>query len=288
MFNNVSTPITINNIPYSSSSYTTYEYSIIGTGEIQIQFMLNSNNFMAIDDVSITIDAGTTINIDEANNNNSTIEANNGKIVNVATSRTLTGNIWNTLCLPYNVTKATMVQALGEDQDIQMRTYSSYADGVMNFTSVEDNTTITAGTPFLLKLNTTVENPTFSSVTVSNTAAQTVTHDNVSFVGTYSSTPLATDGTNLFITTDGTLAIPTTDGNTMNGMRAYISVPESMKFTANEVRLATNDEATAVQSVAMVSQQQQEKPSIYALTGQRRQHLQKGLNIINGKLTLNR
>ena len=153
----------------------------------------------------------------------------------------------------------------------------------MTFSEVTGDDVITAGTPFLLKLNTTVTNPTFNSVTVSNsTAAQTVTRGDVSFIGTYSKKELATDGTELFITTSGGLAIPTATGNVMNGMRAYIKVPESMKFTPNGVRLAIDNETTSIQSVTTTSQ----PDAVYNLSGQRLQQPRKGLNIIrkNGKL----
>ena len=204
--------------------------------------------------------------------------------MNVKTCRTLTGGIWNTLCLPFNVTKATMEAALGPSQDIQMRTFSSYADNVMTFAVVADDAVIEAGTPFLIKLNTTVDNPTFNSVTISNTAAQAINNNGVSFVGTYSTTTLNADGTHLFITTAGKLAIPTSDGTTMKGMRAYISVPEDMKFSVNETRLVFNDINDDEPSSVQTPTQKKTPSAIYNLNGQRLKQPRKGLNIIDGKL----
>ena len=181
-------------------------------------------------------------------------------------------------------TKATMEAALGKDQDIQMRTFSSYADNVMTFTVVADDAVIEAGTPFLIKLNTTFTNPTFNSVTISNTAAQTIKNNGVSFVGTYSTTTLNADGTHLFITTDGKLAIPTSDGTTMKGMRAYISVPEEMKFSVSGARLVFNDSNDDEPSGIQTPTRKKTPSAIYNLNGQRLKQLRKGLNIINGKL----
>ena len=240
-----------------------------------IKFALNSDNYLAIDDVVVTKD----ILCDNADNQYY-LTAHNDKETVVHTKRTLTGGIWNTLCLPFDVTKATMEAALG--QDVQLRTYTGFAGNVMTFSEVTGDDVITAGTPFLLKLNTTVTNPTFNSVTVSNTAAKTVTHEGVSFIGTYSQKQLATDGTELFITTTGGLAIPTTTGNVMNGMRAYIKVPSNMAFTPGGVRLAIDNETTSIQSVTTTSQ----PDAVYNLSGQRLQQPRKGLNIVrkNGKL----
>ena len=240
-----------------------------------IKFALNSDNYLAIDDVVVTKD----ILCDNADNQYY-LTAHNDKETVVHTKRTLTGGIWNTLCLPFDVTKATMEAALG--QDVQLRTYTGFAGNVMTFSEVTGDDVITAGTPFLLKLNTTMTNPTFNSVTVSNTAAKTVTHEGVSFIGTYSQKQLATDGTELFITTTGGLAIPTTTGNVMNGMRAYIKVPSNMAFTPGGVRLAIDNETTSIQSVTTTSQ----PDAVYNLSGQRLQQPRKGLNIVrkNGKL----
>ena len=232
-----------------------------------------------IDDVVVTKDI-----LSENADNQYYIAAHKDKATDVQTTRTLIGGIWNTLCLPFNVTKATMEAALGPSQDIQMRTFSSYADNVMTFAVVADDAVIEAGTPFLIKLNTTVDNPTFNSVTISNTAAQTINNNGVSFVGTYSTTTLNANGTHLFITTDGKLAIPTSDGTTMKGMRAYISVPSALASTVSGARLVFNDINDDEPSGIQTPTQKKTPSAIYNLNGQRLKQPQKGLNIIDGKL----
>lgn len=245
----------------------------------KIKFSLNSDKYLAIDDVVVTKDI-----LGENADNQYYIAAHEGNTTDVQTTRELLGGIWNTLCLPFNVTKATMEAALGKNQDIQMRTFSSYADNVMTFAVVADDAVIEAGTPFLIKLNTTVTNPTFNSVTISNTAAQTIPHGDVSFVGTYSTTTLNDNGTHLFITTDGKLAIPTSDGRTMKGMRAYISVPSALASTVSGARLVFNDINDDEPSGIQTPTQKKTPSAIYNLNGQRLQQPQKGLNIIDGKL----
>lgn len=249
------------------------------TPTTKIQFSLNSDKYFAIDDVVVTKDI-----LGENADNQYYIAAHEGNTTDVQTTRTLIGGIWNTLCLPFNVTKATMEAALGTDQDIQMRTFSSYADNVMTFDAVADDAVISAGTPFLIKLNTTVDNPTFNSVTISNTAAQTINNNGVSLVGTYSTTTLNADGTHLFITTDGKLAIPTSDGTTMKGMRAYISVPSALAPTVSGARLVFNDINDDEPSSVQTPTRKKTPSAIYNLNGQRLKQPRKGLNIIDGKL----
>ena len=228
-----------------------------------------------IDDVKVT--KVPVISISESSlENTSIIAANDTKTVTVNTARTLTGGIWNTMCLPFDVTINDMELALGTGQDIQMRIYSNYANNVMNF---EEATSIPAGTPFIIKLNNTVVNPTFHAVTISNTPAKTVTDNGVSFIGTYSPKSLLTDGTNLFITTRNTLAIPGEGTNEIKGMRAYIAVPSD--FDTANARLSFGDE-TAIEEITTHT------PTVrqtYNLNGQRVPFPHHGLYIVDGRLT---
>ena len=267
-------PITIKHA--DGGSY--FVYNILGTTALtQLQFKTKTGNYFYIDNIAVTKDI-----LSENINNSSFISVHKNNITNVKTSRTLKGGIWNTLCLPFNVTKATMVAALGENQDIQMRTYTSYdeTDNSMIFNSVADDATVVAGTPFLIKINSDVINPTFESVTIVDTPAETVGENgSVQFVGTYDPINLNIDGTNLFITTSGSLAKPKDENsNHMKGLRAYITVPAGM----NLARLTINDETTDIQQIAL----NKEKPTtLYILNGQRLQTLKKGIIIRDGKLT---
>ena len=235
-------------------------------------------NTFVIDNVKVTKIPEVSIN--EASDNSTTITTNNTKMVTVNTTRTLTSGIWNTLCLPFDVTMKDLVLALGENQSIQLRTYTGYANNIMTFGEV---TSVPAGTPFLIKLNTTVENPTFHAVTISDAPAQTVPHGDVSFVGTYSKVDLLTDGTNLFLTTRNTLASPASDKNTMNGLRAYIVVPQG--FDPTNARIMMDDgETTAISALAPSTETSPK--ATYNLKGQRVENARRGLYVVNGKLTL--
>ena len=233
----------------------------------------NIDNTFAIDNVKVT--KIPVIPLKEFSSNSSTIEENATKTVTVNTVRTLTGGIWNTLCLPFDVTKSDLEQTLGTD--VQLRTFTGYADNVMAFTPANE---IPAGTPFLIKLNTTVENPTFHAVTISDAPAATVTFDDVSFVGTYSPVDLKTDGTELFITKNNTLSVPAATTNTMNGMRAYIRVPGT--FNPSAARLAI-DESTAIP--AMNADRPGRSAAVYNLSGRQVAHPRRGLYIVDSRLT---
>ena len=248
------------------------------TTETRIKFASTiPQKYFVIDDVIVTKKG---ICLEESSDNSVVLPADNSITTTVNTVSTLTGGIWNTLCLPFDVTMATMKQALGTDQNIQLRTYSSYEDNVLTFANANE-TTITAGTPFLIKLNSTVVNPTFRDVTVTTASAQSVPQDgDVRFVGTYSPQTLLTDGTNLFLTTSNTLSVPAEGTNTMRGLRAYFVVPSS--FIPASARLAIDDETTGIETAPIA---QQRAAGTYDLNGCRVEHPRHGLYVVDGRLT---
>ena len=276
---NKDTLMTFNN-PSSSDTIKNAAYRVLNAaGTTQIKFYQGlTDQSVVIDNVKIR--KSYSISLDETEDNSSTISSYLNKYVSAATTRTLTGGIWNTMCLPFRVYESVLKLALGDNQDIQIRTYSGYNAGVMSFSTAKE---VPAGTPFLIKINETVTNPTFPVVTIKETTAKTETHGDVSFKGTYSPVDLSTDGTNLFLTTRNTLASPASGKNTMNGLRAYIVVPEG--FDSSNARILMDDgETTAISDLAPSAETSPQ--ATYNLKGQRVENVRRGLYVVNGKLTL--
>lgn len=259
---------------------TSESFLIIGTTtDTKIKFSTPQKQFIAIDNVKVL--KATTLS--ESINNDGTISDLDNNLVTIETVRTLTGGIWNTLCLPFDVTKATMEKALGKNQDVQMRTYSSYADKEMTFSNA-NNSTIAAGTPFLIKLNTTITNPTFQGVTVINTPAQTVSYGDVGLAGTYNPKELNYDGTHLFITASNTLAKPAESTRTMRGLRAHLIVPSSFSPAGTRLVFADNDDSETTK--VRIIPNNYPATTIYNLHGQSIKTPKQGLYVVDGKLIL--
>lgn len=275
---NNDTSLKILDIDHHSAGFTTGDYDIVGvTSDTRIEF--RGQRFF-IDDVSITKDG---ITLDESIDNATWITGNYNKTRTVKTVRKLNADKWNTLCLPFDIDMNVLEGAFGANKGIQLRVFDEYDDATytMKFKTPENNS-IAAGTPFLIKVNEDIVNPTFTGVTISDVSAQPNGNDGVSFVGTYSRKELAIDGTNLFITTDNELAKPTATGNKMPGLRAYIVVPEN--FNTSSARLFLDDEATAINSIG--TQKATNSATLYNLQGQRVKHPRSGLYIKNNKLTI--
>ncbi len=195
--------------------------------------------------------------------------------VAVRLNRTLTSGHWNTFAVPFDIETESL-------KDAQIAKFTGKMEGS---TMIFENgqTRIEAGTPYLVKWE--VKNPTYESVTLKATKAQTVSSADklYSFVATYGPATLALDKTERYLGSDGNLYYPTgTEGqaNRLKGLRAYYRVPA----TAG-TKIAFFDETTGIALPKEQSQPCQFK--VYNLNGQylgsSLNGLPKGLYIVNGR-----
>ncbi|WP_294743949.1 leucine-rich repeat domain-containing protein [uncultured Prevotella sp.] len=175
--------------------------------------------------------------------NSSLITAANGSILNVTLQgRTLyKDGAWNTLCLPFNVTLAgsplegaTVMKLIPET--------SNLTDGTLTLNFEDETTTMTAGTPYIIKWTKAdgydaanpatrdLQDPVFSGVTINNSASTEVSFTGGSFKGTYK--PIVWNEENksiLFLGDNNTLYWPKPDGDNMphlNAFRAYFELSD--------------------------------------------------------------
>lgn len=204
----------------------------------------SSTSGVYLDDILLVDLPAELLELKEEESNSSFVSTNNGQVRNVKLTRTIRGGIWNTMCLPFSVTKHDLLalSETGIGLEIDMYTYEKFEDDKMKFKSVNE---VAAGEPFLLKLNTTFENPTFWAVTVGNQDSQTITSGEVSFIGTYGPVALNTNGTELFLDTYNNLHTPSAGSNTINGMRAFIR-----RLSKNvRIGLSLEDESAGISSM---------------------------------------
>ena len=195
--------------------------------------------------------------------------------VAVRLNRTLTSGHWNTFAVPFDIESESL-------KDAQIAKFTGKMEGS---TMIFENgqTRIEAGTPYLVKWE--VKNPTYESVALKATKAQTVSSADglYSFVATYSPATLALDKTERYLGSDGNLYYPTGaegQANRLKGLRAYYRVPA----TAG-TKIAFFDETTGIALPKEQSQPCQFK--VYNLNGQYLGNslngLPKGLYIVNGR-----
>lgn len=219
-----------------------------------------------IDDVYIL---SATMPMAEATNNATTLEAYQGLTTDVTLTRTLKAGIWNTLCLPFDVSTTAFSKG-----NPQFRLFTSVTENTLNFMEAES---VETGTPFLVKVDEDIVNPTFKNVTIEKTTPLTVTNGGISFVGLFSPYDMATDGNEHFLGLDGCLYQPASETNTIKGMRAIFRATSSARLRTNLVENETS-------RIANVSNEKHNN-SWYYIDGRKTdaKRARKGLFIRNGK-----
>lgn len=211
---------------------------------------------------------------EDATDTNTKIEKNNGKTQDVALTRTLIANKWNTFCVPFETEIASTA--------LEGATVKAIGTVVGNVINLEDATKIEAGIPYLVMPNTeNIVNPTFKNVTISVTTPIEKGNDEYKFVGTYSPKTIKEGefGTIWGVTAEGKLA-KINEGTTMKGLRAYFVFPTN----AAAAKLNFDGETTGINNIetnAAVN------GKVYNLNGQyvgnSLNGLKKGIYVVNGK-----
>ena len=230
-----------------------------------------------------TIEAPSLALSETADDTEATIEANKGKTVNVTLTRTLKANVWNTICLPFDVTADQVKDVLKAEGNV--RVFASVDGNCINF---KEATEMKAGIPYLIKPTENTDELIFNGVTISENAAQSndgvSKAGDISIEGTYGKKALETDGTELFLTVSGHFAKPAASTNTMRGFRAYfISL-----LGLSSAKINIDGQITAINGIIAADDAANAK--VYNLNGQyvgnSLNGLAKGVYVVNGKKVL--
>lgn len=268
------------------------EYSIVipnGTPNTRLEFWGEqaSNRFLVTVEYNIFIDDVKVVRlvpISETTDNTAILAANDGNDVNVMLDRKLSNEYWNTVCFPFNMDEEQINTLFGAAT--QIREFNRVENSEMVF--VEPNTkAIVAGTPYLFKPENNIDNSLFFHATVDNSNNAVAYADaegkEYKFVGVTSPTALL--ATDIFIGTDQSLYYPnmeTEGANIINGMRAYIQLPEGTDAKAFAIN--TNGVAT---SISNINNTTDSNNTVYTISGQKvgkyNGNLPKGIYVMNGK-----
>ena len=217
-----------------------------------------------------------------------------------ANSVTLTGRTllkdgnWNTLCLPFDVT-ITSSPLAGDNVEAKVfdNTSSLSGAGVLTLKFSAAPATITAGTPFIVKWNNTgvnLENPVFSGVTISGTAAQEVesTDGKVKFVGQYSPFDITADNINeiLYVASGNKIGY-SKSARTLKSCRAHFWVkPNGEAAAARAINIDWGDgNVTSISSLTPDPSPKGEGSGYYTMDGRKldKQPTTKGIYINGGR-----
>lgn len=271
---------TLTNLNASDETYTNGTW----TGNVHEVTFSNNSNKVEIKSATIKLVA-TSLDLSEAETAEETakkLTESNDKTIDVKLARTLTANVWNTICLPFDVTAEQIADVLKSAGNVKEFDREDASKQTIYF---KDATTMVAGKPYLIKPTVAATELVFKGVTIKNVdELSRIDGNKYCFCGVFSKYQMKTNGTELFLKTDGKFYVPAVGKETMKGFRAYFLVPTS---TAGAALNLSFGDATGINGVAADAEK---NVKVYNVNGQyvgtSLEALPKGLYIVGGKKVL--
>lgn len=215
-----------------------------------------------------------------------------GETYSYQVQRTFASDHWNTICLPFNVSKEALNEAMGENYALR-KFREKVENNVLKF---KDTVAIAAGVPYLIKPVVKVKNPIFSNVVYQDVKPQTVQDETgqYAFVGTFDPVNLSVDGSELFLLANGNLAKPKSEEESeMYGMRAYFKINKQTSSSAKQITYSIDCGSETVNGIqSLHSHPSTRNQHIYNLQGVEVgadiRHLPAGVYVMGGKKIIKR
>ena len=208
-------------------------------------------------------------------------------------------NCWSTMCIPFSADGSVV------SGNLYCGEFRTYKEAQALFTFLY-STSITANTPYIVK---TVQDDQEFSITAQNTTVyktvnDTVKNGNACFINNFEPTVIYSNNDYNYFgmkKTTGASGNPTSNmvkltGATVNSFRSYLRAPfDETNYEAAKIRLvdAMDNEIEEIElpftttSIEKVENAESEE-AIYDLNGQMQKEVKRGLNIVNGKVVLNK
>ena len=183
----------------------------------------------------------TTITLDENVNNSELLNTwkTSGRQVNVQLVRSLTSGMYNTFCLPFDLTEQEVKETFGEGATVAKFISGTLSNDKQNLDITFENcTTIEAGTPYLIEPTKGMTNPTFYNRVIKETAADGENfspNGAIEYLGIINPHQLeAGNKKYLFLQANNQLIWSKADDtSSMKGMRGYFYVPDMQDMPAS-------------------------------------------------------
>lgn len=257
-------------------------------GNVYTLKVTNDNNFQITEIVVykklVTFDEQALNASDFADVYNDNVGGNK----NVKMLREFGSDYWNTLVVPFDLTRAQLEEAFGEDVKVAKFTGFKTPANIKFETTTED---VTRADMMIVKPAATVTNPIFKGVTLEEGKAYEYPYyesnwaDGTLFniTGRFAKQVLTDSddfGKVYFLNKQGQFTHPTADGNLIRGFRWFIQLKTPESSTGAKIALDVDGDVTSIDAI---DNGQFATDAIYNLSGQRVNKAQKGIYIVNGK-----
>ena len=225
------------------------------------------------------------IRLDEAADNSPVLAKKDGQQANVSLTRTLQAGGYNTFAAPFAIGSDVLTAKGITAKELTASAFDSKTDVLsLTFATV---TSLEAGKPYLVKVGTNVENPTFEGVTISSTATTTET-DAVDFIPTLGVTAITADAQSiLFLSAGNRLYNPAAaNSQQIKGFRAYFLLKGDAASARSFCLDFGDGETTGIKAIDNFTISQSD--NCYDLSGRKIEKssngkMAKGVYIVNGK-----
>lgn len=264
---------------YSNGTWTGNVHAVTFNTTASIKLKNATIKLVAIANTPLTLDENAETSVTDEALMNAVIA---GNAYDVKLARTLTANVWNTICLPFDVTAEQIADVLKSAGNVKEFDREDASKQTIYF---KDATTMVAGKPYLIKPTESAKELVFKGVKITEYEPKNTSGDNYAVYGTFGKYTMKTDGTELFLKTDGKFYIPAAGTATMKGFRAYFYNINGS--TAGAALNLSFGDATGINGVAADSEK---SVKVYNVNGQyvgtSLEALPKGLYIVGGKKVL--
>lgn len=216
----------------------------------------------------------------------------NAKVI--MNKRTLKADTWNTICFPFDMDEDAIKEAFGEDNEVTiaelMGSETIKKDGKVKSIIIKFNTksttTISANTPYLIKLSEAVDVFAVEGVDLSDDQSpSSVSGGDCTFYGNYDVIEnLGADEPVLFIS--GNKFYYATGKTTMKSFRGYFTHTDLPEYIQNQaagsnISIFVDDQPTGIRNIVT----NQGSENVYDISGRKvnNDNKQKGVYIVNGK-----
>ena len=257
---------------------------------VQVRGSYNSGGSSAWASTTFNKALSGSLELGDNNNNVGLIEGWNGYATTVTLKdRTLyKDDAWNTICLPFSLDATQLSASPLAGADIRALSSGSLSGETLtlNFTGVGEVTSITAGTPYIIKWanSDNIVNPVFNGVTIDKTMRD-VTFTGGKFVGTYESQTFTEKNTSiLFVGDNNTLYYPESEAS-IGAQRAYFQISSNSNIRAFNLNFG-DDEVTGISDASLLNDNgKMINDNWYDLSGRKlnEKPIKKGVYVQNGK-----
>jgi len=174
--------------------------------------------------VSLVVTEPSILVLDEAAETNAVITANYRiDAQDIQITRTIVADMYNTICLPFDVSDAELKAIFGSDVELKQMSSAELNGDELDLIFEDVTTGIYRGTPYLIKTSSNVVNPVFTDAIIKEKVGQATSGTNADFIGSFIKGEVPAGENNLFLGPNDLLYFSAT-ATPIKGMRAWFQL----------------------------------------------------------------